>query len=192
MRPSPFCTRRSARRSTRCSTGPWAAVVATCLAVAAALAAAPGAAAASLAPSSFGPRLGLGDDPDQVVVGFVVDYGDLTPRLRLQPSLDLALGEDDFSAVSLLVPVHYRFPAVGAFNPYAGGGIQLSYLDYGDPQGRGRGHGDGTDFDIAPMGVAGVDFPMNRNAAGLERMALELELGGGDAADVRLMFALVF
>lgn len=150
---------------------------------------APPLAAQHLGVASAGPRAGFGDDPDQFLVGFAFDLGEVAPRLRLQPSFDLASGDDDFAAISLLAPVHYRFPALGAFNPYAGGGLQLAYLDFGD-RFRGRGRGS-TDFDIAPVVVGGFDIPLGRGT-GLHRLSIELELGGGEAYDARIVFGVMF
>ena len=150
-----------------------------------ALAAAP-AAAQHLSVAAAGLRAGAGDDPDQAVFGFAFDLGEVAPRLRLQPSLDLAVGDDGFQSIDLLVPVHYRFPPLGALNPYAGGGLQLAYVDLGD-----RGPQQGSDFDIAPVAVGGFDYPLGRGT-GLQRLSLELELGGGDAYDARVMFGVMF
>ena len=151
-----------------------------------ALIAAP-AAAQHLGVATAGLRAGLGDDPDQAVFGFAFDLGEVAPRLRLQPSLDFATGDDGFESVGLLVPVHYRFPPLGAFNPYAGGGLQLAYLDFGD---RGQQQNQ-SDFDIAPVAVGGFEFPLGRGT-GLQRLSVELEVGGGNAYDARVLFGVMF
>jgi hypothetical protein len=158
----------------------------TCLLLLLAAVAAP-AAAQHLGVATAGLRAGLGDDPHQVVFGFAVDLGEVAPRLRLQPSLDLATGDDGFGSVGLLVPVHYRFPPLGALNPYAGGGLQVAYLDPGD---NAPGAG-GNDFDIAPVAVGGFDFPLGRGT-GLQRLSVELELGGGSGYDARVVFGVMF
>jgi hypothetical protein len=147
---------------------------------------APPAAAQHLGVGSVGLRAGFGDDPDQVLFGFTFDLGEVAPRLRLQPSIDYGAGDHDIDSWSLLAPVHYRFPPLGAFNPYAGGGLHLAYLDAGGPSRRDR-----SDFDIAPVAVGGFDFPLGRKT-GLQRLSLELELGGGEAYDARVVFAVMF
>jgi hypothetical protein len=154
-----------------------------------ALAAAP-AAAQHLALASAGFRAGLSDEPEQASAGLVFDLGELAPRLRLQPSLDVASGKNGFSAVGLLAPVHYRFPPLGALHPYAGGGVQFSYIETARPtfQRRPRSH----DYDVAPVAVGGFDLPFGRRGGGLQRLSLELEVGGGDAYDARLVFGVMF
>lgn len=153
-----------------------------------ALAAAP-AAAQHLGVASAGFRAGVGDGPDQAVFGLAFDLGEAAPRLRLQPSLDFATGENGFESIGLLAVVHYRFPPAGAFHPYAGGGLQVSYVDPGD--GGRFGRRGGSDYDLAPVLVGGVDYPLGRRT-GLQRFTLELDLSGGEAYDARLLFGVMF
>jgi hypothetical protein len=153
-----------------------------------ALPAAP-AAAQHLGVASAGFRAGVGDGPDQAVFGLAFDLGELAPRLRLQPSLDFATGERGFDSIGLLAAVHYRFPPAGAFHPYAGGGFHFGVVDPGD--GGGFGRRGGSDLDLAPVLVGGVDYPLGRRT-GLQRLTLELDLGGGDAFDARLLFGVMF
>ncbi len=154
------------------------------LAVLCLLAAAPPA-AAELGFFGWGPRLGVGDDPDQVLIGLTQDFGELVDRLRLQPSLEVGVG-DDHTIVSGVVPVHYRFTAGGGAVPYLGGGVLLAWIDRDlPPQARGR---DDSEFDIAPVLVGGVEWPAGRRGDAF----LELQVPGGDAHDAKLVLGYLF
>ena len=126
----------------------------------------------------WGPRLGVGDDPDQILIGIHQDFGELVENLRFQPSLDVGLG-DDHSLVSGVLPVHWRFPSGSNATPYIGGGLLLAWIDRDSPRRR----GDDSDFEIAPLFVAGIEWPARRSAD----ILLELQLPGGDAHDAKLL-----
>ncbi|HVS03839.1 MAG TPA: hypothetical protein VMT16_13820 [Thermoanaerobaculia bacterium] len=137
----------------------------------------------------WGPRLGVADDPDQVVVGAFFDLGDLLPHLRLLPSLELGLG-DDHTTLTATLPVHYIFPVDwGDFQPYAGGGLLLAWIDRDEPaQGQRGTAADDDDFELAPVAVAGIEYRTPADRV----VSLELHLGGGDAFDARLLAGLRF
>lgn len=142
-----------------------------------------GPALAEMGAYGWGPRLGAGDDPDQIVVGIHQDFGEIVENLRFQPSFDVGLG-DDHTVVSGVLPVHYRFPGGEIATPYLGGGLLLAWIDRDLPGRR----GDDSEFEIAPVFVAGVEWHAQRTADVL----LELQLPGGDAHDARLFFGWIF
>ena len=142
-----------------------------------------GPAAAEMGFYGWGPRLGAGDDPDQVLFGLHQDFGEIVENLRFQPSLDVGFG-DDHTLVSGVVPVHYRFPGDAKTTPYLGGGLVLAWIDR-DPPGR---RGDDSDFEIAPIFVAGIEWRARRAADVL----LELQLPGGDVHDAKLLVGWMF
>lgn len=150
------------------------------------LAAALPAAAQDLGPRGWGLRVGASSDPDQVLFGAHVDLGEVIDRLRLQPSLELGVGDD---AVTLqgLVPVHYRFATGGEWTPYAGGGVLLALVDYGDEHSD-RSRRDEEDFVIAPVAVGGLEW----SRSGGRDLLFELQLGGGDAFDAKVVVGLTF
>jgi hypothetical protein len=150
------------------------------------LLAAPPLAAQGLGPRAWGLRAGAASDPDQVLFGVHVDLGEIVHRLRLQPSLELGAG-DDVVTLQGLVPVHYRFATGGEITPYAGGGVLLAVLDRDDEPGRGR-RDDDEDFEIAPVAVGGIEWPL----AGGRALLLELQLGGGDAFDAKVVAGWTF
>jgi hypothetical protein len=149
--------------------------------------AAPPLAAQDLGFRGWGLRAGAASDPDQFLIGVHLDLGDIVENLRLQPSFEAGAG-DDATTLQALVPVHYRFPVGGSVTPYAGGGVLLALLDFDDEAGRGRGRDDDEDFDIAPVGVGGLEWSL----AGGQELLLELQVGGGDAFDAKVMVGWTF
>ncbi len=131
----------------------------------------------------WGVRAGVGDDPDQVLVGLHWHLGDVVPRLRLQPSVELGAG-DDHTVLSATLPVHYHFPVDGSLSPYAGGGLLVSFIDRDRPR-RGQ---DSSEIDISPLAVGGVEWRL----AGGTTMFVELNLARGDAHDARLWVGWTF
>lgn len=149
-----------------------------------ALAAAPPAAAQDLGMRGWGLRAGAATDPDQVIVGAHFDLGEVIDQLRLQPSLELGIG-DDVSTVQGLVPVHYRFETGGEWTPYTGGGLLLALIDYDDRPGR---RDDDNELEIAPVAVGGVEWA----PSGGRRLLFELQLGGGVAFDAKVVVGMTF
>ena len=137
------------------------------------LAAAP-AAAQDIAFRGLGVRAGASDGPDQLVAGFQLNLGEFVPNLRFQPSLDVGFG-DDRTIVSAALPALYRWPASSSLTLYGGGGLALGYVDR-------EGRGGGADFEIAPMLAAGAEWP-----AGVNRLALELDVSGGDLPGAKVV-----
>ena len=125
----------------------------------------------------WGPRLGVSDDPDQIVVGVHQDLGEFAEDWRFQPSLDVGLG-DDHTVVSAALPVHYRFSGRSSATPYVGGGLLLAWIDRDRP-----GRGGDSEFEIAPMVVGGVEWRVRRHADAL----LEIQIPGGDTQDVKVI-----
>lgn len=144
------------------------------------------AAAQDLGPRGWGLRAGASSDPDQVLFGAHVDLGEVIDRLRVQPSVELGIGDD---AVTLqgLVPVHYRFATGGEWTPYAGGGVLLALVDYGDEH-PDRSRRDEEELVIAPVAVGGLEWAR----AGGRDLLFELQLGGGDAFDAKVVVGLTF
>jgi hypothetical protein len=136
------------------------------------------------APAGWGLRLGVTDDPDQVVGGFHVSFGDVVPRLRLQPSLELGSG-DDTTVLTLTLPVHYRVAVTPPWRPYFGGGLVLSSIERDPPRG---GPDEEDEFDIGPVLVGGVEWPL----AGGRDLLLELNLGGGESYDAKVVVGVTF
>ena len=151
--------------------------VACCLLVAAAPV------AAEMGFYGWGPRLGVGDDPDQVVIGLHQDFGELVDNLRFQPSLDVGFG-DDHTVVSAVLPVHYRFPGPSDVTPYLGGGLLLGWIEH-DPPGR---RGGDSEFEIAPVLAGGIEWRVRDSGDAL----LEIQLPGGEFHDAKVLVGWIF
>jgi hypothetical protein len=125
----------------------------------------------------WGLRVGVANDPDQVLAGVQFDFGDIVKRVYLEPNLELGVGDDHtiFAATGAL---HYRFNPQRSFRPYAGGGISLG-LDYHDPPGRGS----DTDFEIALRAIGGSTWILKSR----REFFLEAALIFGDLHDVQIV-----
>lgn len=139
----------------------------------------PAAAVAELGYQTWGVRGGVGDDPDQGIIGVHWNMGNFAKNVRLQPNLELGFG-DDHTIASATFPAHYRFGNSPDFTPYLGGGVLLAYVDRDKPK---RGQGSGSDFEIEPVFVGGIEWPLS----GGGDLFLELDLSFGDAHDVKFM-----
>ena len=133
----------------------------------------------------WGPRAGVADNPDQIVLGAQADFGEFIPRLRFQPDVELGLG-DDHTILSFSAPVHYLLPLEGNFTLYGGGGIMVGWIDE-DENARRRVDEDGSEIDISPMLAGGVEWPVGR-----QRILVELKAAGGEQQDLKLMVGWMF
>jgi hypothetical protein len=125
----------------------------------------------------WGLRVGVGDDPDQVIAGVQFDFGDVARRVYLEPNVELGIGSDH-TILTVSGALHYRFQKQRSFRPYAGGAITLG-LDYHDPPDRDS----DTDFAIALKAIGGTTWILKSR----REFFLELALVVGDLHDVQLM-----
>jgi hypothetical protein len=124
----------------------------------------------------WGIRAGVGDDPDQGIVGAHWDLGTLTTNLRFMPNFELGFG-DDHTIAGVTLPLHYVFPVGGSVAPYAGGGPLLAYIDRDKPRAD-------SEFEIALALAFGVEWALKSQ----NRLFLELDLATGDAHDAKFLF----
>ena len=129
------------------------------------------ASAAELGFYGWGPRVGVADSPDQLVLGLHQDFGEFIERLRFQVSLELGFG-DDRSIIALTLPVHYRFRVDEGFVPYLGGGLVVGFIDVDRDR-----PGGGSEIEIAPVLVGGFEKPLR----GDSDLLLELHLTPSDS-----------
>jgi hypothetical protein len=128
----------------------------------------------------LGPRVGVSNNPDQIVGGMQFNLGTFAPRLQFQPNFEVGIG-DDWNIITVTAPVHYRFKVNANIVPYAGGGVTIGYRDHDVPNGD-------SDFDIALKGVGGVEWPL---AAG-NAFFLEMNVGFGDFQDQEILAGWMF
>ncbi|NIQ83606.1 MAG: hypothetical protein GTN83_01905 [Acidobacteria bacterium] len=124
----------------------------------------------------WGLRFGVGDDPDQIIGGFQLDYGEFK-WVHLEPNIELAIG-DDHVTLSGLYAVHYRFRYVEQFRPYVGGGLGLAIDHFDHPV-----LGDDTDLDIGFRLIGGTNWALKRDREAF----LELSFGLGFVNDIQIM-----
>ena len=124
----------------------------------------------------WGLRVGLADDPDTVLVGAHLNLGEIVEHLRVQPNVELGVG-DDHTTLFITGAVHYRFNVDAGFTPYAGGGPALGFVE----RDRRRG-GDDTDFEIGLKAIGGIEWQLQNSRA----FFLELQLGFGDVHDAQI------
>jgi len=124
---------------------------------------------------SWGFRGGVSLDPDAFAFGAHADYRSTDfPELAIVPSVDLSIGDVgsvDFTAVRVTGNVHWNFPAVEEFTPFALGGLSLYMFD-------------------SDLTASSTDLGMNLGG-GLDFGALstELWLSIGDIPDLSLWVA---
>jgi opacity protein-like surface antigen len=127
---------------------------------------------------TWGFRLGVADDPDQIVGGLHFDMGELVDRLRLQPDVELGVG-DDATTLGVSVPVHYHFDVGESFRPYLGAGVRVVFIDVDLPAGA---QGDDSDTEIGLEAIGGLEWKGSDGS-----FFLELTAHFNDVHDFQLM-----
>jgi hypothetical protein len=129
----------------------------------------------------WGLRGGLASDPDQLVFGAHWDLGEIVKHLRLQPNVELGLGDDvltlfgEFSA-------HYMFRVQSKFTPYAGGGVVIGLADYDRP------NNNDTSVEGGARLIGGLQWPLNNG----NPIAVEANIGIGDIHEFQVKVAYTF
>ncbi len=136
---------------------------------------------------SYGLRAGINMNPDQFNFGAHIDAGNLTSRVRLQPSFELGLGNGVILA-SANFDALYLFTA-RRFRPYAGGGLGVNFIDVTSGMGRSEG------LNIEPVLnlVGGLEWGVPRTGSrAFRRYLLEIRVGMGDTPDLKLVAGFSF
>lgn len=128
----------------------------------------------------WGLRAGLSSSPDQGVLGLQFNFGNFAPQLRFQPSLEYGFG-DHRDLLQATIPVLYRFNVKGNFTPYAGGGLGVAWIDYGDRAP--RRFRNTSDVAISPVGIGGIEWPLK---AGND-VFLELNVAGDKLPNAKVV-----
>ncbi len=132
----------------------------------------------------WGPRFGLGDDPDQAIVGVHFDLGEIFDEVRFIPSAEIGFG-DDHTVLALTAPAFYRWEHLTNTNivPYAGGGLTAALVE------RDRsGSSDDTDFELALKAIGGAEW----NLRNRRTFFVELQLVFGDVHDIEVIAGWTF
>ena len=138
--------------------------------------------------NGWGPRVAVSSDPDQVVGGVQVDFGEFAPNVRLQPSVELGFG-DDVTTLIANGMVAYYFPVDAPVTPYAGGALTVAFYDFdSDCKGYGKKFfgknedGCDTEIEIGPTAVGGVEWDLESGS----RFLAELSVGFSDLPEVKI------
>jgi hypothetical protein len=130
----------------------------------------------------WGPRVGVSDEPDQVVAGVHFDLGHLAKHVRWQPSADVGLGDDTLTLTGNVM-VAYYFPGDWSVTPYAGGQLTAAYYDFDEDGG-----GDDTETEIGPGAVGGIEMQLE----GGNRFLAEVQFGFSDLPEVKVLAGWTF
>ena len=124
----------------------------------------------------WGPRAGLTVNPDQFHFGAHADLGSIGNHVRLQPSLELGLGEE-MTLVSLNGDLAYRFASRwDVWTPYLGGGASVFFA------GEDNGLMDGADTGVGLAVLGGIERGMSSGS----RFFVEGKVGFVDAPDFKV------
>ena len=129
---------------------------------------------------AYGLRAGLGQDPDQFVVGAFAVLGKLGPQARVVPSVDIGFG-DNRTVTTLNLDMRWyliSLPESGV-KIYGSAGPTLAFKTASKG-------GNDTEFGITL--TAGARIPMR----GAKRYNVEARFGFGDIPDFRIMFGVLF
>jgi hypothetical protein len=129
----------------------------------------------------WGVRAGLAADPDQAIVGFHWDLGEIIEHLRLQPNVELGIGDDVLTLFGE-IPVHYMFRVQSKFTPYAGGGVVIGLAKYD------RNNNKDTSVEGGVRIIGGLQWPLKSG----KPFAVEANIGFGDIHDVQVKVAWTF
>ncbi len=127
----------------------------------------------------WGPRVGLADEPDQVVVGAHFDFGEFSTSVAFRPNVELGLG-DDRTILAVTAPAHYRWDRLRDTDvvPYAGAGVSAAIVNRDDRPGK---KGDDTDFEFSLRAIGGAEFPLKNERS----FFVEISLAIGDPHDIQ-------
>jgi opacity protein-like surface antigen len=125
----------------------------------------------------WGPRVGMAVDPDQVYFGGHIDFGYFAEHFRLQPNVELGLG-NDLTVLAINAETAYRFSSDwGRWSPYLGGGLGL--ISVSDDN---AGLRDETETNLGASVLGGIE----KNLSSGDRFFLEAKLGLVDAPDLKV------
>jgi len=128
--------------------------------------------AASAPAVSWGPRVGLSSDPDQIIGGVHFDAGYLAKDVRIRPSVQVGLGDDVFTLAGAGA-VHYEFGDVGGdWRPYVGGELAFIYYNFDVPNIPGV-NIDDDDTELGLSAAGGIEKTLSSGSV----LQLELRIG---------------
>ncbi len=140
----------------------------------------------SLGFRGWGPRLGVTLSPDQFHVGVHADFGDISPRVRLQPNFELGFGDNQRVAAINMEGFYRFFSRWDVWNPYLGGGFGVNVWSF-DSEWHHHGFSSShTDIGLNILG--GVEKEISNG----NRFFTELKVGLIDSPDLKITFGWTF
>lgn len=128
--------------------------------------------------TAWGPRIGFGSGPDQLLFGAQLELGGIAPDLTIVPNVDIGLG-DNVTTFSLSGDVHWHFRVQSsAWRPYVGAGLTFIHASFDAPPGF-----DDSSTDLGATLIGGAIVPTQSGS----RFFTEPHLGLGDVHDFKLM-----
>jgi len=131
----------------------------------------------------WGPRVGMTMNPDQVHFGAHLDFGNIGGHIRLQPNLEVGIG-DDLTVLALNGEGAYRFSSEwDSWTPYLGGGLGLHVVGTEDG---GLVEESETQFGLSALG--GIDKGLSNGS----RIFFEGKAGFVDAPEFKFAVGYTF
>ena len=130
--------------------------------------------------TAWGPRVGFGINPDQLMGGAQLELGGIAPDVTIIPNVEIGLG-DHVTTLNLSGDVHYHFRVQSsAWRPYVGAGLTFIHASIDTPPGF---VGDASSTDLGATLIGGAIVPTRSGS----RFFTELHLGLGDVHDFKIM-----
>ncbi|MDX1389087.1 MAG: hypothetical protein R3344_07850 [Acidobacteriota bacterium] len=127
--------------------------------------------------TDWGLRVGLGSDPDQLIVGGQYDFGEIARRVHFEPNVELGFGDDTISLTGTGA-FFYVWDRMGSVRPYAGGGPEIGIVWFDTPG------GSDSDFEVGLQAMGGGRWKLKSG----REFFVELDLGlFGDLHDIQVM-----
>jgi hypothetical protein len=134
--------------------------------------------------SSFGPRVGLSVNPDQIVLGGQMVVGELAPDITFSPNVEFGFG-DHVTVIALNLDGQYHFRIQNsAWRPYLGFGLGVNFWEFDAPPG----FRDNSDTEVGGNLIVGAGVPTRSN----NRFFTEARFGLGDIPDLKIMVGWLF
>ncbi len=132
----------------------------------------------TLGDTYWGFRVGVGGDPDQLIVGGQYDFGEIARRVHFDPNVELGFG-DDTIALTGTAAFFYVWDWKGNVRPYAGGGPEIGLVRFDTRRG-----GSDTEFEVGLQAMGGGRWKLKSG----REFFVELDLGlFGDLHDIQVM-----
>ena len=149
-----------------------AVVLVACLAL-------PVAARAAVSTESFGPRFGFSLDPDQLVLGGQMTFGEVAPSLSFAPNAELGFG-DHQTVIALNMDFHYRLNLQGSdWSPYLGFGAGVNFDSFDRP----APFQDDSETNVGGNLILGANVPTRSGS----KFFSELKFGLGDVPSLKMI-----